>query len=336
MATAKWAQRLVGRRWAEVEGVSGVGGGQGGLMRRSAGRLAKWDCHSSPAGANSKNASEALRGEWEGRKREEWVKKRKEEGKKGRRGKEGSERGESNSLESTWSVIQAEEEEAGGSFAAAITLSGSPGGGWRVVGGGGKVVCINTHKYKRARTLPCVLWKHFVICQDLCVAHHTTGTLTSAAACRKVVSHDVKTWWAKGRLVLLLIYTWPPAPQSGFGFLIRFILFGFYIVCRFFCPAHLSRQERWTVTRAEKKSWLTNLSVLWEPPAFKETWSSGRFDQDANWSVWSKYRGGSQTLFCCNSSFFYCRGNYLILSSFHHQLLEKKPVSGFLRKFELV
>lgn len=30
MATAKWAHRLVGWRWAEVEGVSGVGGGQRG------------------------------------------------------------------------------------------------------------------------------------------------------------------------------------------------------------------------------------------------------------------------------------------------------------------
>lgn len=30
MATAKWAQRPVGWRWAEVEGVGGVGGGQRG------------------------------------------------------------------------------------------------------------------------------------------------------------------------------------------------------------------------------------------------------------------------------------------------------------------
>lgn len=53
-----------------------------GLMRRSAGRLAKWDCHSSPAGTNSKNASEALRGEEEGRKGGGWVKRRKKEEKK--------------------------------------------------------------------------------------------------------------------------------------------------------------------------------------------------------------------------------------------------------------
>lgn len=47
-----------GRRWRRLVELAEARGG--GLMRRSARRLAKWVCHSSPTGANSKNASEAL------------------------------------------------------------------------------------------------------------------------------------------------------------------------------------------------------------------------------------------------------------------------------------
>lgn len=76
-------------------------GGSGVLnKKRSAGCLAKWDCQSSPAGTNLKNASEALERERKGRKEGECVKEERE-GKKGRRDGEGSERGESSSLEST-------------------------------------------------------------------------------------------------------------------------------------------------------------------------------------------------------------------------------------------
>lgn len=139
-----------------------------------------------------------------------------------------------------------------------------------------------------------------------CVSHAcTTGTLTSAAACRTVVRHDVKTRRAKGRLVQPLICLGLSSPVWVWLCCMWFFFrFGF-------------------------------LCVLQEPSAFKETRSSGRLDQDAHRSVRSNYRRFSQTLLCCKSPLF-CRGNDLILSSFNHQLPEKQPVSGFLSSFEYV